>query len=567
MEKKWIIREKPIEEEAGKLSRDLNINNILASILLQRGISDFSNAKEFFRPSLEQLHDPFLMKDMDRAVNRLCDALSKDESILIYGDYDVDGTTSVALVYSFLKEFTDNIKFYIPDRYKEGYGISRTGIKWAIDHNVNLIIALDCGIKANKNVGYAKENGIEVIICDHHLPGVELPDAYAILDPKQEDCNYPYKELPGCGIGFKLLSAFCIQNTVNPERLLQYLDLVVISIASDIVPITGENRILAYYGLKKINRAPMPGVFSLISIAGVKGTITISDIVFYLGPRINASGRLAHAHASVEVLISDHGKDLEIHTKELNNKNVERKGYDHTITKEALEMIQADESLSQAKSTVVFKENWHKGVIGIVASRLTEHYYRPTIVLTEANGKATGSARSVKDYNIYNAISQCETLLDQFGGHKYAAGLTLSLEKVEDFIKKFENVVAATISDDQLTPKLYVDYEVPLEFVNFKSNSILSQMAPFGPGNEKPVFVSREVQAKAVRQLKGEHLKLSLMEKGSKKSYEAIGFGLGHLKDKIQADKPFDVAYQIDENEYRGNKSLQLILKDIKFSD
>ncbi|MEP4531770.1 MAG: single-stranded-DNA-specific exonuclease RecJ [Cyclobacteriaceae bacterium] len=566
MEKRWVYKKSPEEQDVKTLATSLNVNPTLATLLLQRGITSFDEAREFFRPSLDQLHDPFLMKGMEDAVNRLCEAIFGNEKILIYGDYDVDGTTSVSLVYGFLKPFTEHLDYYIPDRYSEGYGISEKGVNWASENDFSLIISLDCGIRAVDRVAQANALGVDVIICDHHLPGEELPDALAILDPKQKDDQYPFKDLSGCGVGFKLLQGFCAQNTIPIEQLYQHLDLVAVSIASDIVPIVGENRILAYYGLRKLNQAPSKGLKSLMEISGLKGTITISDVVFYLGPRINAAGRLTHAKESVKLLLAESEDDLDYFSENLNTKNSERKNFDKSITAEALEMIEADDSLRDAKSTVLFKEDWHKGVIGIVASRCIETYYRPTIILTESKNKATGSARSVEGFNVHDAISACSDLLEQFGGHKYAAGLTLKLDKVDAFRQKFEEVVSASITPEQLIPKLDIDLDIDFDFIDFRSFAILQQMAPFGPQNMQPVFSTTDVKCKIEpRVLKETHLKLQVYQQTPNQSFDAIGFGMGHLKDKILESESFKLAYHIEENNFRGNKSLQLLIKDIKF--
>ena len=567
MKKRWVVRELPEETLIKTLSVELNINPSLASLLAQRGIRTFQGAKKFFRPKLDHLHDPFLMQDMSVAVNRLCEAVSNHENILIYGDYDVDGTTSVALVYGFLKKFTDHIQYYIPDRYKEGYGISKKGIEWAAANNINLIITLDCGIKALDKADLAREFGMDMIICDHHTPGEKLPDALAVLDPKREDCKYPFKELSGCGVGFKLLQAFCQQNTVPEKQLFNFLDLVAVSIASDIVPIVGENRVLAHYGLRKLNHSPSPGLKSLIEISGLKGTISISDVVFYLGPRINAAGRLTHAKESVRLLISENEKDLVKFSNHINQTNSDRRDFDTSITDEALEMIAGDEQLTKAKSTVLFKNNWHKGVIGIVASRCTEHYYRPTIILTESNEKATGSARSVDGFDIYSAIQKCSDLLEQFGGHTHAAGLTLSLDNIEAFTKKFEEVVSASISEQHLVPKLEIDLEVPLSFATFKSLSIIQQMGPFGPQNMQPVFLTKGVVIKEDPYIiKDQHVKMQVSQEGDQRMYDCIGFGLADKAENLKPGVPFSIAYNIEENNYMGNRTLQLRLKDLKIN-
>ena len=565
MEKKWVIHKTMDPASAEQLSKALNINLELSALLLQRQISSFDLAKAFFRPSLDHLHDPFLMLDMDKAVNRVCDAVFNKEKILIYGDYDVDGTTSVVLVYSFLKELCDpeQIDYYIPDRYEEGYGLSEKGVRWASANDFQLIITLDCGIKAHRNATLCAELGIDLIVCDHHLPGEELPIATAILDPKRTGCPYPYKELSGCGVGFKLLQGFCQQNTIDPKMLFNFLDLVAISIASDIVPITGENRVLAFYGLKKINTAPSAGIAALIQVSGLKTRLKISDLVFYLGPRINAAGRLSHARESVRLLIGEDQQQLAAFSRQLNEINGTRKEYDRSTTEQALEMIEEEVGADQ-RSTVLYRESWHKGIVGIVASRCIENYYRPTIILTESKGHATGSARSVEGFDIHAAIAQCSDLLDQFGGHQHAAGLSLPIENVPLFKHRFEEVVASTITEEQLLCKLDVDREVNFDFINYKSYNILRQMAPFGPGNVNPVFVSRNVTTKyPPRLIKEEHLKMTLVQNGSQ-PFEAIAFGMGHFHELISEGKPFSIAYHLDENEYRGNKSLQLIIKDIK---
>jgi single-stranded-DNA-specific exonuclease len=563
MEKKWIYLEEPDEQIIQTLSKSININPTLAKILAQRGIESFDQAKAFFRPSLKTLHDPFLMKDMDIAVNRLCEAVFDKEKILIYGDYDVDGTTSVSLLFLFLQQFTDQIDFYIPDRYTEGYGISKKGIDWAAENDFNLVIALDCGIRANDRANQANNLGIDLIICDHHLPGDELPDALAILDPKRADCTYPFKELSGCGVGFKLLEAFCHQNTIDKEQLYQYLDLVVVSIASDLVPITGENRTLAYYGLKKLNQSPSAGLKSLIKVSGQNSALTITNVVFSLGPRINAAGRLSHAKESVNLLIgvSDQTATL---ADNLDSRNKERRAFDQSITEEALEMIA--EMPEKKASTVLYKDSWHKGVIGIVASRCIEHYYRPTIILTESNGKATGSARSVEGFDVHAALIECEDHLEQFGGHKYAAGLTLSIDNIESFTKKFEKVVSNRILPEQLIPTVRVDTEISLEDVNYKTLSILAQMEPFGPGNLSPIFGTKNVMFKSKPQIMKEaHIKGFLHEVGKDKMYEFIGFGMANKIADANVDQPFEIAFHLEENDFRQQKSLVLNIQDIKF--
>lgn len=546
------------------LQSELKIHPALCSMLVARGIETFEQAKLFFRPSLQQLHDPFLMKDMDKAVNRIITAISNNEKILIYGDYDVDGTTAVATVYSFFKEIYPHIDYYIPHRYTEGYGISLKGIDYAAENNFSLVIALDCGIKANDKIDYANSKGIDFIICDHHLPGNELPKAVAVLDPKRNDCPYPFKELSGCGIGFKLIQAFAQQNGMPDEKYLQFLDLVCVSIGADIVPIVGENRILAWHGLQKVNTNPSLGLRKLIEVAGTKKKLTITDVVFILGPRINAAGRMDDAKHAVKLLIAD---GIDYHAEagafQLNTLNNERKNLDRSITAHALEMIRSDETLMKRKSTVVYCPEWHKGVIGIVASRLTETYYRPTIVLTESEGKVTGSARSVKNFDLYEAIYECRDLLIQFGGHKFAAGLTLHPENVQPLMQRFEEVVSERITEEHLTPELEIDAAISLEDITPKFYSIIQQMAPFGPDNMNPVFVTSGVRDSGWSKiLKEEHLKFSL-RKNNGELMDGIGFGMA---DKMTLVKtaPFDIAYHIEENEWQGNVRLQLMVKDVR---
>ena len=562
MEKRWVYKDEPDPEIVEKLSKELNINQYLSSILVQRGISTFDEAKDFFRPSLSRLHDPFLMRNMDAAVNRLTEAVFNKEKILIYGDYDVDGTTSVSLMYLFLKQFTDKLEFYIPDRYTEGYGISEKGINHAIDNDFKLIIALDCGVRAIERAKQAKDANIDLIICDHHLPGDDLPEAYALLDPKQENCDYPFKELSGCGVGFKLLEGFCQQNTIEKEQLFDLLDLLAVSIGCDIVPIVDENRILAHYGLKKLNQAPSAGLKSLIEISGKKNRFNITDVVFSIGPRINAAGRLTHASESVNLLIGD-SRETDAFADKLNDRNKERREFDQNITEEALDMI--GEMETDRKSTVLFKEDWHKGVIGIVASRCIEHYHRPTIILTKSKGKATGSARSVDGFDIHAAISDCSDLLEQFGGHTHAAGLTLPLGNVETFISKFEEVVSSKILPEQLIPKVIIDIEISLEAVNFKTYNVMNQMAPFGPQNMSPVFGTKNVIVDTIpKVIKDQHIKGFVRTADNTKRYEFIGFGLASKLEQIKVGEPFHIAYHLEENNYLGNKSLILNLKDVK---
>jgi single-stranded-DNA-specific exonuclease len=513
------------------------------------------------------------MKDMDAAVNRIERAVKNQEKILVYGDYDVDGTTAVALMYSFLKGFYPHVDFYIPDRYKEGYGISERGVRFAAENGFSLVIALDCGIKAIDKVKLAKELGVDFIICDHHTPGDQLPEAVAVLDAKREDCLYPYKELSGCGVGFKLIQAYAKTHGIEESSLYPFLDLLVVSIAADIVPITGENRILAYYGLDRINNTPGPGLKALILQSKVEKEIQISDIVFKIGPRINASGRLEHAQASVELLIAPNLDDAIERAKLVDEVNSTRRNFDENITKEAFEMLAIREEEAQWNSTVLFKEDWHKGVIGIVASRCIEKYYRPTIILTESNNKATGSARSVVDFDIYEAIAECSELLDQFGGHKYAAGLTLSVENVPAFQAKFEQVVRSRIEEIHLKPVIEIDDILLLDQINYKFYNILKQMAPFGPGNTEPVFRINNVYADEVTVLKDKHLRFKIIQDGQVTTPVCLGFGMAdRAKDPdlttvnmLRGKMRFDIVAEMRENFFRDKSSLQLYVKDIKF--
>jgi single-stranded-DNA-specific exonuclease len=567
MQKRWAIRENTDEEATSLLAAALNIDPVLSKLLIQRDITNYEDARYFFRPDHRHLHDPFLMKDMEKAIERIEAAFRQNEKILIYGDYDVDGTTAVSVVYGFFKKHHHNLEYYIPDRYKEGYGISTQGIDYAAEHGFTLIIALDCGIKSVEKVAYATEKGIDFIICDHHTPGDEIPVAVAVLDPKRADCEYPYKELSGCGIGFKLIQAFAEKNDIDFEEVSCYFDLVAISIACDIVHITGENRVLAYYGLHKLNNNPCIGVKTLMEVAGKSTNYTISDIVFLLGPRINAAGRIDDAKHAVELLIACTEDHARIKGDLINIKNTERKEHDLSITDEALGMIDNDEVLIARKSTVVFNENWHKGVIGIVASRLTEKYYRPTVVLTRSNGHVAGSARSVLGYDLYEALCGCSDLLTQFGGHKYAAGLTMPPENVEAFIEKFEEVVSATITQEQLTQQILIDAELDLHQIESKFFRILHQFAPFGPGNMSPVFITKNVYVSGhANVVGGKHIKMAVMQKGSH-LFECIAFNHGEYADKIKKDKPFDICYSIEENIWREKRSIQLNVKGIRVSD
>jgi single-stranded-DNA-specific exonuclease len=563
---RWDIAPSLNTEEVQALGAQLNVSLPIAQLLYRRGIQDFDSAKKYFRPQLSDLHDPFLMKDMDRAVARIQEAIDKKQRIVIYGDYDVDGTTSVALLYSFLSQHTSNLLYYIPDRYKEGYGVSLQGMYWAAEQGVELIISLDCGIKAFKAIALCNSLGMDFIVCDHHKPEVDhLPPAYAVLDPKRNDCAYPYKELSGCGVGFKLITALCQQRNIPFASLIPYLDLLVISIAADIVPITGENRILAYHGLEQLNRAPRIGIAALIKVAGFTKALTISNVVFGLAPRINAAGRIDHAFGALELLLEQDEQLATDRAKAVDELNSSRKDVDSSITEEAIALIEAQENFSTAKTTVLFKPDWHKGVIGIVASRCIEKYYRPTVILTESHGMATGSARSVKGFDLHEAIVQCEDLLEQFGGHMYAAGLTLKKENLMAFKEKFERVVSEQIEDHMLSASLEIDGVVELHAIGQKFFKVLEQMAPFGPGNMQPVFVLKNVQAKAVRLLKEQHLKFEVCEVGHPKGIPAIGFQMPEFYPPLLDGKSFDLCFQIQENDYLGQKTLQLSVKDIKF--
>lgn len=572
MEKIWNLKKQGDQNEVKHLSAALNVNMVIARLLVQRGIKTYNEAKAFFRPRLSDLHDPFLMKDMDKAVDRLETAIKNQEKVIIYGDYDVDGTTSVALIYQFLKQRVKNIEYYIPDRYSEGYGISPKSIDYAIDNGVTLIVALDCGIKAVEKIAKAKERGLDFIICDHHNPGEEVPAAAAVLDPKQHDCGYPYKELSGCGVGFKLLQAYCKKNEIDYEEIYDLLDLVAVSIAADIVPITGENRVLAYYGLKKLNSNPGIGLQTIINFAGINGTeITISDIVFKIGPRLNASGRIEHGKKSVQILVSNDEDKSDLLGEEIDSFNEIRKTLDRDITQEALDMIEHSDALKAMNSTVLYNRDWHKGVVGIVASRVTEQFYRPTVILTESNGLATGSARSVRDFDLYEAIGQCSDLLESYGGHMYAAGLTMKIEHIPEFKRRFEEIVTRQITDQQQVQTIEVDAKIPLSEITPRFFRILKQFAPFGPHNMTPVFVTEDVFDAGTSRLVGkkqEHLKLDLVEPDVNSGiFPGIAFNQSEAYDVITSGSPFDVCYSINENEYRGKISLQLFVRDIKKRD
>jgi single-stranded-DNA-specific exonuclease len=560
---RWTLKQEPDLLKVNQLAKELSIDKTLAKILVQRDIDTFDKAKQFFRPSLEDLHDPFLMKDMEIAVERIEKAISNNENILVFGDYDVDGTTAVSLMSSYLKTIHPNISTYIPDRYAEGYGVSYMGIDFAEDNDFSLIIALDCGIKAIDKVDYASKKSIDFIICDHHKPGSEVPKAVAILNPKQVDCSYPYDELCGCGVGFKLIQALASKRNETIDDLVGYLDLVATAIAADIVPMTGENRTLAYWGLQVINSQPRNGIKAIIHQLDKK-ELTITDVVFVIAPRINAAGRMKHGNYAVELLTEmDFDSAVEF-ASSIEKFNSNRKELDKKITQEGL--LQIENNSEQEKfTTVVYDENWHKGVIGIVASRLIETYYRPTLVFTKSGDKLAASARSVKGFDVYNALEECSEFIEQFGGHKYAAGLTLLPEQYEGFKNKFEEVVASTIDEDLLIPEISIDAELDLSEISPKFYRILQQMAPFGPQNMKPTFSTSSVRDNGYGKQVGAdktHLKLNIIYGSDKKTYNAIGFNLGKKLATIQND--FDIAYALDENTWNGNTSIQLLLKDLK---
>ncbi len=561
---RWSIKAKPEEEQINTLVNALNVDDLVAQLLLQRGIDTYEKAKKFFRPELSDLHDPFLMKDMDVAVQHIEKAIANNENILIYGDYDVDGTTSVALVSSYLLSYYPNVATYIPDRYKEGYGVSYLGIDFAKDNDFSLIIALDCGVKAIEKVAYAKEKNIDFIICDHHRPGDCLPDAVAVLDSKRKDCDYPYDELCGCGVGFKLIQALGSKRGETTEDLIPYLDLVATAIGADIVPMTGENRVLAYFGLQVINTNPRIGFKAIIN--QIKKTVlTITDVVFVIAPRINAAGRMQHGQHAVNLLVETDMNQATKFAAEIEKFNIDRKNLDKQITQEALLQIQENKE-EECFTSVVYKKTWHKGVIGIVASRLTETYYRPTLVFTKSGDKLAASARSVKGFDVYNALEQCSDSIEQFGGHKYAAGLTLLVNQYDTFKHQFEKVVQDTIDPNLLTPVISVDTQIGLKEITPKLMRIIKQFAPFGPGNMTPVFMTENIKdtgyAKGVGE-NGAHLKFSVTQNGST-PISGIGFNLGDKLPAINNGNPFDAVFSIDENEWQGRASLQLKLKDIK---
>ena len=568
---RWTLKPKPNPETVKQLQSALNVEEVVAALLVQRGIETFEEAKRFFRPSLDHLHDPYLMKGMDNAVARIVKAIANQENILVYGDYDVDGTTSVALMSSYLKTKTANVATYIPDRYDEGYGISYKGIDFADDNNFSLIIALDCGIKAIDKVAYAEEKNIDFIICDHHRPGSQVPNAVAVLDPKQDDCNYPYKELCGCGVGFKLIQALAKKYDETIDDLIPYLDLVATAIGADIVPITGENRVLAYFGLQVVNQQPRAGFKAIINQIK-KDQLTITDVVFIIAPRINAAGRMKHGQYAVDLLTETDLQTAIKYAEEIEAFNTDRREADRNITEEALALIEKDKEENRL-TTVVYQDHWHKGVIGIVASRLIETYYRPTLVFTKSGDKLAASARSVSGFDVYNALEGCATHIEQFGGHKYAAGLTLKEENYLAFKQAFEDEVSKTIDKNLLTPEIKVDMQIDLAEIDDKFWRIIQQFAPFGPGNMTPIFMTDHLKDTGYGKCVGEddkHLRFTatqsnlMTERSQSPKFVCIGFNLGEKLNLIKDKKPFSAVYSIDENHWQGNVSLQLKIRDIK---
>ena len=569
MDKKWELKAAADQETVSRLASELGIDHVLAELLAQRGLHTFEDARAFFRPNLDNLHDPFLMKDMDKAVERVSQAVLGGEKILVYGDYDVDGTTAVALVYSFLLKFTSKIGYYIPDRYDEGYGVSYKGLDWAAENGFKLIITLDCGIKAIEKTKYARNLGMDMIICDHHLPEDGLPDAVAVLDPKREDDNYPFDDLSGCGVGFKLVQAYAQKAGIPFEELIPLLDLLAVSIAADLVSVTGENRILAYYGLKQLNTNPHRGLLSMINLAGLDPThITFDDIVFKIGPRLNAAGRMESGRISVELLTAPDQKTADRVAGEINRHNNERKNIDREITKEALEMVKTGSCLCYGNVTIVYNPQWHKGVVGIVASRLVEAYFKPAIVLTRSNGFITGSARSVGGFDLYSAIESCADILENFGGHLYAAGLTLREENLEEFVSRLDRAVEGKIDPEMLTPVISIDAKLDFSQITPKFFRILKQFQPFGPGNNAPVFETDNVYDNGNGRkvgADGGHLKLELIQENQPYHHiGAIAFGKGECFESISDGNPIDICYSVVENYFRGIANVQLRIKDIR---
>ncbi|MBQ8071519.1 MAG: single-stranded-DNA-specific exonuclease RecJ [Bacteroidales bacterium] len=568
-ENRWIVKPVVDQEAVARLSAELGVDPVLASLLVQRGVTTFEEARSFFRPDLAELHDPFLMKDMDKAVDRLRKAIISGEKILVYGDYDVDGTTAVSLVYSFVKKLTPNVDFYIPDRYDEGYGVSIKGINWAAEGGFSLIITLDCGIKAIDKVRYAGTKGIDVIICDHHLPEEVLPPAVAVLDPKREDCHYPFDDLSGCGVGFKLVQAYSQRFGIPFDELLPLLDLLVVSIASDLVSVTGENRVLAHFGLKRLNESPRQGLKAIIDLANLEQShVTIDDIVFKIGPRINAAGRMETGRLAVELLTCSDASSAATIGQQINDNNNERKSIDREITKEALQMVEDGRCLAKEHTTIVYSPSWNKGVVGIVASRLVEAFYKPTFVLTQSNGFVTGSARSVRGFDLYSSIEQCADLLENFGGHIYAAGLTMKEENLPEFARRMDKWVGEHLTLDMSTPIVDVDAKLDFAQITPKFFRILKQFQPFGPGNSTPVFLTENVYDYGTGRKvgpAGQHLKLELIQDpGNTRQISAIGFNMSEYFEHIKNGNPVDICYSIVENYYRGNSNIQLRLKDIR---
>ena len=571
MQKKWHVKTLKDTTIVDAFRSKLKVDSIVAELLLQRGIDSFDMAQDFFRPKLDQLHDPFLMKDMEAAVDRLQEAIDEDQKVMLFGDYDVDGTTAVAMMYSFLKD-TLKVDYYIPDRYVEGYGLSKQGIDVAKEHDVSLIICLDCGIKAVDKIAYAKSLGIDFIVCDHHMPGEELPDAI-VLDPKRKDCSYPYDELSGCGVGFKLLQGMCEHNNWSTDKLFEHLDLLAVSIGADIVPVTGENRILCYHGMKQLNANPRVAFKELLTLANKQFPVTLTDVIFSIAPRINAAGRLRSGKHAVALMVSENLDDITSLADDINNDNLERRQLDQQITEEAKEIVEKRWEEKESFSNVVFKENWHKGVVGIVASRLIEKFYRPTIVLTESNGMVTGSARSIKDFNVYDALNACSEHLEQFGGHMYAAGMTLKRENLEPFMEAFEAYAKENLTSEMLIEEQEVDVELGFNQI-FSSEEnrmkipklkrILSQFEPHGPGNMKPVFISKNVFSTDMRLLKEAHIKLSMTQPEHDVVIEGIGFNQSESANIVAAGMPFDVVYTLESNKWMDRETLQLNIKDVR---
>lgn len=572
MQKRWLIKSAVDDTIVEEFRSLLKVDKIVGTLLLQRGIQSFDEANLFFRPELSQLHDPFLMKDLREAADRINSAIANNERILLFGDYDVDGTTAVALMYTFLRKHYENVDFYIPDRYAEGYGVSYQGIDHAQAEGCALIISLDCGIRSVEHVAYAKSKNIDFIVCDHHNPGNELPDCL-VLDPKRKDCAYPYKELSGCGVGFKLLQGLVVMNSWDLNELFDQLDLLAVSIGADIVPVTGENRVLCYFGMQHLNAKPRKAFQELLLVAKRSFPLSLTDVVFTIAPRINAAGRLRFGRFAVQLMISENSDEIRQLALEIDEDNKERRTIDQVITREALEMIDADPSFLTSKSTVVFKQDWHKGVVGIVASRLIEKHFKPTIVLTESNGKATGSARTTNHFDIHEALTRCEHLLEQFGGHTHAAGMTMALENVEEFRREFDKVVGSLITLEDATPEQEIDIEINFDEIFLPGENrmklprlkrILDQFEPHGPGNMKPVFLVRNVYATDQRILKEEHLKLKVVQPNSDVALDAIGFNLADKADLTASGVPFDLAFTLETNRWQERETIQLNIKDIR---